>query len=476
MVSLIELPFELKILIFSNFCNHCRSGGFSPEVDLLGTCTLAGLVRTCRHLRDLCESILYHSYSTRLIGTSEEPIPARPLHPFMRTIAARPELARGLRAVEIHTFLLPSTLCTERGNYIVDLDEFTDIAEAAGMQISENRVWRWSYSGGLPNRASMPIWMTEFLVTVLFIIAPNIETIYMVSNWADTMYYPYRITNGEGRRPINNHEHGPRPTLANVHTLRVFPRGPRIVGRSPPDLISPTDYMRKFGLAYMVPNLRHLWLEDVQWLGETAPLLALERVTMRNIRPRLNWVKTAMRGHQDLNRSNVGTFTPHLGHSHLPQASADRSAKELSKPSKPRPGLTSFSFVTTPTALRLNRPERFDHILTMLTAVSETLRDLTFDARHVIFREYAIVPQAKLRQFPMLERLVVSMNALYLMPTWVDGDDFAVVSRDLAEILPATLRYLELIHLSSWPTAQSDYWRPSGSAGRFSRLRKCSPT
>ncbi|CAG7559080.1 unnamed protein product [Fusarium equiseti] len=107
-----KLPPEILYHIFQYFCSHCcneYNWPFGPppgSKEAQDTRTLLNLCRVSRSFRNVAQEILFHSFDP------DYPRPSsrcnhwtRRLEPFLQTVAARPDLARSVKAVFLSRYL-----------------------------------------------------------------------------------------------------------------------------------------------------------------------------------------------------------------------------------------------------------------------------------------------------------------------------------------------------------------------------------
>ncbi|CAH0052050.1 unnamed protein product [Clonostachys solani] len=122
---------ELLRMIFAWFCPHCRGNfewqhwadrhdGEQHEQDV---CSLFNLCRVSVAFCNAAQEVLYHSFDTRYPTTSRSRLQ---LELFLRSIAARPDLARSVKAV----ILDPSSIANL--DFFASRDAFDHCAHALG--------------------------------------------------------------------------------------------------------------------------------------------------------------------------------------------------------------------------------------------------------------------------------------------------------------------------------------------------------
>lgn len=103
------LPPEVLRLIISQFCAHCcgeYEQPFEVHFSVQDTTALYNLCLVSRRLRNVSQEIMFHyfgarSISSRLVGNGWK----WQLGPFLRTVAARPDLARSVKVASLHWLL-----------------------------------------------------------------------------------------------------------------------------------------------------------------------------------------------------------------------------------------------------------------------------------------------------------------------------------------------------------------------------------
>ncbi|CAG7559081.1 unnamed protein product [Fusarium equiseti] len=112
------LPYVITYMPCGYFCSHCYEEYQLPYGPLLGaekaqdSGTLYNLCLVSRSWRDVAQQVLYHSFHPdyppprkRILKSAENPWKLR-LEPFLRTIAARPDLACSIQTVILRDLVI----------------------------------------------------------------------------------------------------------------------------------------------------------------------------------------------------------------------------------------------------------------------------------------------------------------------------------------------------------------------------------
>ncbi|CAH0022224.1 unnamed protein product [Clonostachys rhizophaga] len=130
---------ELLRMIFAWFCPHCR-GKFEwenwadddvSEERGQDICSLVNLCLVSVAFRNAAQEVLYHSFDTHYLSMSRSRLR---LEQFLRSIAARPDLARSVKAVSLH----PDSIA--RLDFFASRDAFDHCAHALGTSALD--LWR----------------------------------------------------------------------------------------------------------------------------------------------------------------------------------------------------------------------------------------------------------------------------------------------------------------------------------------------